>query len=333
MPKVLILHTGGTLGMRGEPLQPDAFSTALTEAVPEILGLAELEVRIVFNLDSSDIGPAHWAKLAAEIDAARDEFDGFVIVHGTDTMAYTACALSYALLNLDRPVILTGAQRPLASLRTDARRNLVDAVEVATRDLDEVAICFDGLLLRGVHATKSNVHDYRAFESPGMAPLARLGVDVSIRETEAVSVGGYVCRPEFESSVLVVHVVPGMRPQLFSRLLDDSTDLRGLVLGAYGLGTVPAAGPDVPQMVRRAVDKGIDVLVVTQSAGKIDLSQYENSRALKEAGAISGGEMTMEAAVTKMMHALANFPDRRNRRAYLLSNIVGERGGGSSDKV
>ncbi len=325
MPKVLILHTGGTLGMRGEPLQPDAFSTALTEAVPEIKELATLETRIVFNMDSSDLGPVHWSRLAAEIDSSADDFDGFVIVHGTDTMAYTASALSYALLNLGKPVILTGAQRPLASVRTDARRNLVDAVDVATRPIDAVGICFDGLLMRGVRTTKSNVNDYRAFDCPGTEPIARLGVEIVMGESQWIGGGKYLYRPEFDPSVLALHVAPGMQSQLLTHLI-EAGQLKGLVLAAYGLGTVPTSGPNIAAVVEKAVDAGIDVLVVTQSAGRIDLTRYENSRALQRAGAIPGGEMTMEAGVTKMMHALANFDDRRNRRAYLLSNIVGERG-------
>lgn len=328
MPKVLILHTGGTLGMTGEPLKPDAFATALTDAVPEITGIAELETRIVFNLDSSDIGPDHWTRLATEIDGARHEFDGFVIVHGTDTMAYTASALSYALLNLGKPVILTGAQRPLAALRTDARRNLVDAVELATLPLEGVGICFDGLLLQGPRTTKSNAQDYRAFDSPGSAPVARLGVDINLERAQPPSGGSYLFRPQFDPSVLVVHVAPGMSSEIISQLWKRNTALRALVLAAYGLGTVPTQGQfDVSEMVRRAVGEGIDVLVVTQAAGKINLNQYENSRALKRAGAIAGGGMTLEAGVTKMMHGLANFEDAKDRRAYLSSNIVGERGG------
>ncbi len=324
-PRVLVLHTGGTLGMRGKPLKPDAFSTALTEAVPEINELADLEVRIVFNLDSSDIGPTHWTQLAAEIDKSRHDFDGFVVVHGTDTMAYTACALSFALLHLGKPVILTGAQRPLASVRTDARRNLVDAVEVATSGLGVVGICFDGLLLRGVRTTKSNVNDYRAFESPGAEPVARLGVDVVYAPHQPPVSSAYVFRPEFDPRVMALHVAPGFPSELLAELVEES-DLKGLVLAAYGLGTVPTAGPDVGAFVERAVGAGLDVLVITQSAGKVDLSRYPNGRALKEAGAIAGGEMTIEAAVTKMMHAVAQFPQARDRQAYLLANVCGELG-------
>lgn len=327
MPKVLILHTGGTLGMRGEPLQPDAFSTALVDKVPQLEELADLEVRIVFNLDSSDMGPRQWEHLADQIHEARAEFDGFVIVHGTDTMAYTASALSFALLGLQRPIILTGAQRPLAAHRTDARRNLVDAVELATRGFSGVGICFDGLLLQGVKATKSNVHDYRAFASPGVEPWARMGVDVAIDESLIGQRKAYRFRPRFRPAVVSIQVTPGMPPGPVLDHLRADQGVEGVVIGAYGLGTVPTEEADLATSTARLVERGVDVLVVTQSSGHIELEKYENSRALAKAGVIPGGSMTIEAGVTKLMHGLAHFPDRRERRAYLMADTAGERGG------
>src|SRR5262249_17502793 len=150
------------LGMHGSPLSPGTYSQKLTERVPELSHLAELEIRIVCNLDSSDVGPEDWSTIARAVDEGRDGVGGVVILHGTDTMAFTASALAFALVNLDRPVVLTGAQRPLAAHRTDARRNLVDAVELATCDIPEVGICFDGLLLRGCRSVKSDARSYHA---------------------------------------------------------------------------------------------------------------------------------------------------------------------------
>ncbi len=312
--------------MRGEPLQPDAFATELLEAVPELAQLADLETRIVFNLDSSDVGPAHWSQLANAIDEAREAFDGFVIVHGTDTMAYTASALSYALLGLDKPVVLTGAQRPLAAHRTDARRNLVDAVELATRPITGVGICFDGLFLQGVKATKSNVHDYRAFDSPGARPWAKLGVDVALSDELFEAPGKYRFRPQFRDTVFSLQVTPGMPVEAIMALLEPGQGVEGMVLAAYGLGTIPTDTPDLGGLMARVVERGIDVVVVTQSSGHISLGKYANSRALQRAGVISGGAMSVEAAVTKLMHGLAHFSDRRDRRAYLLADTAGERG-------
>lgn len=325
MPRVLILHTGGTLGMSGSPLYPDAYATRLTEAVPELEQLATIETRIVFNLDSSDMGPAHWEALAREIDASRDAFDGFVIVHGTDTMAYSAAALSFALVNLGKPVIFTGAQRPLGALRTDARRNLADAVELATRAIPEVGVCFDGILVRGTRATKSHANDYRAFDSPGTAPIAKLGVDIELSAGLRHPAGNYVFRPGFDPRVMMLHMTPGLSPTLIEPLFEEGA-LGGLVLAAYGMGTVPASEPDMTAMVSRAVEAGVEVLVITQAAGKVDLGLYENSRRLADVGAIGGGGLHVEAAVTKMMHALANFEGSEARRDYLLRDIAGERG-------
>lgn len=324
MARVLLLHTGGTLGMTGSPLRPDAYNSALTKAVPEITKLADVQTDIVFNLDSSDIGPTHWQTLAERIADARDDYDGFVIVHGTDTMAYTASALAFALKGLDRPVILTGAQRPLAALRTDARRNLADAVDVATRDIPEVCICFDGLLFRGCRTTKSSSRDYRAFESPGVEPLARLGVDVDFGTHIIAPHGEFLGDPRFAPEVTVLHVTPGFNPEIFDALLASKHQPRGIVLAAFGSGTVPTKHHALAPVVERAAEAGTEVLVVTQSYGRVDLELYDNSRHLADAGAISGGSMLVEAAVPKLMHAIAVYDDRDQRRSYLGRNVAGE---------
>ncbi|AWV89350.1 asparaginase [Bradymonas sediminis] len=328
MKRVLLLHTGGTLGMTGPPLLPDAYSGVLTEAVPELEKIAQLDTRIVLNLDSSDLGPTHWTLLCDEITTHYDDYDGFVIVHGTDTMAYTAGALAFALVGLDKPVILTGAQRPLASLRTDARRNLVDAVEMATRDVPEVAICFDGLLLRGCCSTKSNARDYRAFDSPGIPALAKLGVDIDLGEHIRRPRVPFAPDARFEEQVLAINMTPGFQPQMLEMLLGMPQPPHGVIIAGFGSGTVPREKGSLAPAVKRATEMGIEVLVITQCYGTVDLDLYQNSRQLAEAGAISGGRMTLEAAVPKLMHALALYPDphaqREERCAYLQRNIAGE---------
>lgn len=322
LKRVRLLHTGGTLGMTGSPLEPGSYAARLLEQVPELGRIAEVEARIVFNLDSSDVGPAEWTDLARAIAEERERFDGFVIVHGTDTMAFTAAALAFALRGLDRPVVLTGAQRPLAALRTDARRNLADAVELATCDLPEVGICFDGLFLRGCRSVKSDARHYRAFASPGVEPLARLGTDVHVAPHVRRPAVPFSCDPRFDPHVEVVWTFPGIRPEAIGRRL-DAGDLRGVVLAAFGVGTVPDNG--LSEVVRRATEAGIDVLVATQWGGNIDLGAYRNSLGLRDAGAIEAGEMRIEAAVPKLMHALATRPDRAARRAFLLEDVAGER--------
>ncbi|HZS35793.1 MAG TPA: asparaginase [Polyangia bacterium] len=333
MKRVLILHTGGTLGMSGRrpaPLQPDTYTQEILTRVPELGELAEVETRILCNLDSSDLGPDEWAALTDEIAGARATHDGIVIIHGTDTMAYTASALSFALGGLDRPVVLTGSQRPLGEIRTDARRNLVDAVDLATRALPEVGIAFDGRLYRGNRATKGDAWSYAAFASPGCPPLARLGLDVEIGATLRTPREPFAADGRFDARVAVCHVLPGMEPGLLARLVGDSRaddSIRGVVLAAFGVGNVPARTRAVAAEVRRLVDAGVTVLVVTQArAGAVDLGLYANGAGLAEAGAISGGDLGLEAAVTKLMHALALWPgDAAERRAYLLRDVAGER--------
>ena len=311
-------------GKRPTPLKPDSYAQAIVTRVPELAELAHIETRILCNLDSSDVGPEEWSALAGEIARAREAHDGVVVIHGTDTMAYTAAALSFALSGLDRPVVLTGSQRPLGEIRTDARRNLVDAVDLATRDLPEVGVCFDGRLLRGNRATKGDAWSYGAFASPGCAPLARLGLDVEI--------GAHLRRPSrpfavdarFDARVVVAWVVPGMEPSSLARVADGA---RGLVLAAFGVGNVPLRPQSVAAEVARLVERGVDVLVVTQArAGAVDFSLYESGAQLHEAGAISGGDLLLEAAVVKLMHALALHPDdAAARRRYLLDDVAGER--------
>jgi len=308
--------------MVAEPLEPGGFGADLLDHVPELRQLADLDVRIVCNVDSSDLGPPEWTHLAQTIASEREAYDGFVIVHGTDTMAFTAGALAFALQGLDRPVVLTGAQRPLAVTRSDARRNLVDAVEVATMDLPEVAICFDGLLLRGCRSVKADTRHYRAFASPGVEPLARLGTGVQVAQHIRRPVDPFVCIPAFDPAVDVIHLAPGLRPEILSRRLSDPA-LRGVVLAAFGAGTMPSNGLDT--VLAEAIEGGIEVLAVTQWGGWVDLDLYANSRQLKLAGAVPGGSMRIEAAVPKLMHALANHADRVARRAWLLRNLAGER--------
>lgn len=322
--RVLLLHTGGTLGMKGSPLEPDQYAQALTDSVPELSQIANIDTRIVCNLDSSDINTEHWSELARLIDRSRDSYDGFVIVHGTDTMAYTASALSFALEGLDRPVILTGAQRPLSALRTDARRNLTDAVTLATCNIPEVGICFDGLLLRGCRTTKGNVHDYRAFESPGSEPLAKLGVDIHPSSDIRRPVVPFRCDPRFDPRVLVVHIIPGLRAELLAHMLRPTEEIQGVVLVAFGLGTIPTKSSALAEVLRELSDANIPVLVITQSTGAVALGSYQNSLDLLDMGAISGGAMQLEAAVTKLMHAIATTQDADTRRRYLMWNVAGE---------
>lgn len=332
MPKVLLLHTGGTLGMSRsavnasgkEVLEPGGYSAHLLDTVPELAEIATLDSRMICDLDSSDIGPEHWANLAETIAREYANFDGFVVIHGTDTMAFTASALSFALQGLGKPVILTGAQRPLAELRTDARRNLADAVELATHAIPEVAICFDGLLLRGCRSSKSNTHDYRAFDSPGCLPLARMGVDIELGDHIRSPSQPFECDARFDENVVALSLTPGTDPRVYEALFSPEAGVKGIVLSAFGGGTAPSKDPRLAQLFASAYDRGVEIVAITNSAGSINLEMYRNSAQLLAAGVMSGGSMQVESAVTKLMHALAVYPDRSSRRRYMEWNVAGE---------
>ncbi len=328
--KILLIHTGGTIGMEGEThLEPGHYASALVEQLPEYVGFAKIDSMILFNTDSSDIGPTQWSQIAKTIAEKRPSYDGFIVVHGTDTMAFTASALAFAFEGLDKPVILTGAQRPLGALRNDARRNLADSIELATLPIPEVGLCFDGVLLRGCRSCKTNTRAYHAFESPGCEPLAKLGVDITLGKHLRHPMVPFRCTPEFDANVMTIHVTPGLSSDILMRLIDqrqeeNASELNGIVLLPFGVGTVPCLEKPIAPFVRKAVDQGIDVLVANASTGKIDLPLYENSQVLLDAGAIAGGEMRVEAALVKLMHACAAYPDRNIRHEYLRWNVAGE---------
>ncbi|MBQ1265356.1 MAG: asparaginase [Proteobacteria bacterium] len=328
--RVLLIHTGGTLAMEGEThLEPGHYASALVEQLPEYVGFAKVDSTILFNIDSSDIGPAQWTAIARKIADARPNYDGFIIIHGTDTMPYTASALAFAFEGLDKPVILTGAQRPLGALRNDARRNLADSIELATLPIPEVGICFDGVLLRGCRSGKINTRAYHAFDSPGCEPLAKLGVDITLGKHIRHPMVPFRCASNFNANVIVLHVTPGISSDVLMRLIEKHEErvdaaLDGIVLLPFGVGTVPCLECPIAPFVRTAVDSGIDVLVANASTGKIDLPLYENSQVLLDAGAIPGGEMRMEAALVKLMHACATYSDRQERHDYLRWNVAGE---------
>ena len=321
--RVLLLHAGGTLGMTGDPLRPADYAERLLDRVPELSKLASLKTKIACNRDSTDMRPAQWTALAHAVAESREEVDGVVIIHGTDTMAYSAAALAFSLQGLDIPVMFTGAQLPLASLRTDARRNLQDAVTVAIDDVPEVGICFDGLVLRGCRAVKNDASSYRAFASPGVQPLAVMGLGVDKAAHIRRPKQPFSCDARFDERVAVVLVHPGMDPELLWRIVDGA-DVRGVVLAALGVGNVPSLERALGPVAERVVSAGIDILVVTQWGGNVELGAYQTSLGLRDSGAISGGKMRVEAAVPKMMQALARFPDRGMRREWLSRDVAGE---------
>lgn len=326
MKHILLVHTGGTLGMTGRrpaALKPGAFFRTLKSRVPELGKLAKLDLHLFSNVDSSELQPESWVQLASYLFERRDDVDGVVVTHGTDTLAWTASALSFLLPSFGKPIVLTGAQRPLGEVRSDARLNLVDAVTSASAGPAEVSVCFDSHLYRGNRVRKASVSEYDAFDSPNFPPLGVLGVDARF-EPGLVASGKPQLSAKLDPRVFVLKVYPGLDVELVLSMLDR---VKGLVIEAYGAGNFPVGERrSLRPLFREAKARDIPVVVVSQAhRNGVDLSLYESGVVAMEEGAISGGDMTVSAAAVKLMHALATFEAPKARRSYLERSVAGER--------
>ena len=314
MSRVLLLHTGGTLGMRPRQpdlaLEPDEIGGALLSHVPELGELAEIETRVLCNVDSSDMSSSHWIQIAEEIHEALSgetpSYDGVVITHGTDTMAYTACALSYQLRNLPRPVILTGSQRPLAEPSTDARANLVGAVDLATRGVPEVAIYFHGQLLRGNRSVKRSNFAYGAFYSPNYPVLAEVGTEIHWVGEQLFPQGPFSRVGAFDHRVGVIKLLPQQDASMLRCLV--GAGLRALVLGAFGAGNIPVETSGVGAAIQELRDAGTWVCIGSASDhGRVDMTRYAGGILAQKSGALGIHDMTVEAASIKLMYLLGTL--------------------------
>lgn len=320
MRTVTLIHTGGTLGMGpGEDasLAPGPSLDRILDQVPELRELADLRMVVAFNQDSATTEPGDILVLARLIVEAAAGSDGIVLIHGTDTMAYTASVLGFLLAGLDKPVVITGSQRPLAYVRSDARGNLVDAVTLAARGVPEVGICFGDHWLRGVAADKVSVHRYEAFESPNLPPLAELGLHVQIHPhagafPRQVPPGiGLALEPAIE----VYAPFPGMPWRL------PDPGCRGVLIRAYGAGNLPMDRGDLRALLQHCRVRDLPVVIISQClSGGVDLATYDLGRQARALGAISGGRHTPWAALAKLSLALgAGFGTDEIRRAFEVS--------------
>ena len=327
--RLLLVHTGGTLMMRGSedrPLAASSYVDDLLGEVPLLAKIADVDTRILFQLDSSDMQPEHWLELARTIHAELPRYDGVVVVHGTDTMAYTASALAFLLPDLDRPVVFTGSQHPLARIRTDARQNLIDAFQLATMAIPEVGVAFASKLIRGCRATKLDAWGLDAFDSPNFAPLEVLGLGIDVARGLLPPRTRQAFDERLEPRVLALRLFPGLEPQL---LLDAlASGVRGLVLKAFGSGNVPTIGRSLVPVIERATSLDVPVVVVSQCVrAHVDLQRYSGGAAALAAGAIGAGDMTTEAALTKLMVALGRVGEHERVaaiRALFASAPLGE---------
>jgi L-asparaginase len=327
---ILILQTGGTIAMKDDLDEGVGFSEPgvglrLREDMPELERIATFDVRTLFVEDSSNLNHRHWDRIGSFIYDQYDHYDGFVIVHGTDTMAYTASFLSFAFSDLGKPIVLTGSQIPLGNVRSDARRNLINAVEIATTGICEVGICFNDKFLRGNRSTKMSIGDFDAFASPNFPPLAEIGLNITFRDKVRKRHADLTYDGRCDNRLALIKIFPGMNPAYILPLLD--TDVRCVVLEVFGSGNIPILEDfSMLPFVESCLKKGIIVVVTSQAPyDAVDLTKYLNARLLQGAGAVSAGDMTIEATMTKLMTLLARHTDPNRISSLFMDNLAGER--------
>lgn len=331
--RICVIYTGGTVGMvpseNGYIPDRSAFLRSLEE-IPDLHapGFPEWEVEVFQPLlDSSDMAVEEWNKIGRAIAGRYDRFDGFVVLHGTDTMAYSASALSFMLEGLDKPVIFTGAQIPLCQLRSDGRENIVTAMLIAAGGrVREVCIYFNGRLLRGNRSTKRSSDQFGAFESPNFPALARAGTSIRYLSGPARPEGGgpFRLRTLDNVPVGVIKVFPGIQFDLFEAIMTER--LRGVVLEGFGAGNIPSAARNsLLPIIRRAYEHGTVITVCSQCVqGAVSLGAYAASKALRDIGAVDGGDMTTEAALTKLYYLFSLGLDKEEVKRRMGLDLRGE---------
>src|SRR6201991_948058 len=336
MSQILIIYTGGTIGMMSDPITKTLKPINFEQIMDNVPELEKLNCNIKVHsfeqiIDSSNMNPAIWSDLAGLIQTNYDDVDGFVILHGSDTMAFTASVLSFMLENLGKPVIFTGSQLPISAIRTDAKENLMTAIEIAKSKkadrarVPEVCIYFDYKLFRGNRAFKYNSSKFEAFRSPNYPILAESGVHLrfsvnDIRHPQEDA--QLIIHNNLVSDVAVLKLYPGIGTKVVETILNS--DVRGIVMETFGAGNTTTDSWFI-DLLKGAIDSGKVVVDISQcKVGTVELGRYETSKQLKDIGVANGYDMTYEAAVTKMMYLLGQSNDPQQVKDHLEMDMRGE---------
>lgn len=336
---ILLIYTGGTIGMKQDPaaqaLKPFDFSQILEE-VPELGKFAYKIDSYTFSplIDSSDVEPGLWVSLVNLIESRYDEYDGFVILHGTDTMAYSASALSFMIEGLTKPVIFTGSQLPIGVPRTDGKENLISSVEIAAAKdnyghalVPEVCICFDNMLMRGNRTTKVNSDNFRAFSSENCPQLAEAGISIRYNQSIIRKPLDWNARPKFHISldtrVSILKLHPGITEQVVEHIL-CGTESRAVIIETYGAGNAPSKEWFI-SLINKALAAGKIILNVTQClAGSVNMDIYATGKSLKDAGVCNGYDCTTESALAKLFHLMGIHANNQHVKEMLEVDLRGE---------